>query len=542
MEAPGLGRRVPTGRSARHSMQGCLLCLSKPLSAILTNTCMKPISHAAALLLALGLAAPLAVTAQKKPASGAKPTTQKAGNAEAAIRESDIKRDLFTLGGDHFRGREGGTLDELKASAWLVEQIRAIGLQPAGDDGTYFQWFHLQRTRLTKASKLSIGTHQLKPNQDALIFAPTTYAVTAPLVYAGTGTAAELTKIDVKGKAVALLFSGNPTADMSFRRYLSQVLRDKSAELMKAGAAAVVFVADSRAQVVYEHWGHTYERGRYGLPGDPNTKMIDSAPIILLPETAKDWVQQAGQQFSTDLKVESFLYPSVNIVAKAPGTDAQLKKEYVLFSTHQDHDGVRQAVAGDSIWNGADDNATGCAALLAIMRAFKQQPARRSALFVYHGAEERGLLGSRYYSANPTVPATAIVAVLNAEMMGRNAPDSAALLGSIAPHLNSSDLVKTALTANQAGPKFKLDTEWDKATHPEGWYFRSDHLPYARLGIPAIMYTSLLHPDYHTPRDEPASINYPKLTRMTQWMYLTGWAVANRTAAPAREPGFKLER
>ena len=140
------------------------------------------------------------------------------------------------------------------------------------------------------------------------------------------------------------------------------------------------------------------------------------------------------------------------------------------------------------------------------------------------------------------MPQSSIVAVLNAEMMGRNAPDSAALLGSIAPHLNSSDLVKTALAANQSGPKFKLDTEWDKATHPEGWYFRSDHLPYARLGIPAIMYTSLLHVDYHTPRDEASRINYAKLTRMTQWMYLTGWAVANRTAPPAREPGFKLER
>ena len=127
-------------------------------------------------------------------------------------------------------------------------------------------------------------------------------------------------------------------------------------------------------------------------------------------------------------------------------------------------------------------------------------------------------------------------------MMGRNAPDSAALLGSIPPHLNSSDLVKTALAANQAGPKFKLDTEWDKATHPEGWYFRSDHLPYARLGIPAIMYTSLLHVDYHTPRDEPARINYPKLTNMTRWMYRTGWAVANREQRPAPEPGFKLER
>jgi len=489
-----------------------------------------------AALLALGLALPLAAPAQKKLA----PKT--AANALGAIREADIRHDLTYLGGDHFRGREGGTLDELKASTWLAEQIRAIGLQPAGDDGTYFQWFQLQRTRLTKASKLSIGTHQLRPNQDALVLGPTNYAVTAPLVYVGTGTAVELAKTDIKGKAVAVQFSGTVPADLSFRRFLTLTMNTKSAELMKAGAAAVVFVADKRAQDIYEHWGHIYERGRYGLPGDPNTKVVDTAPIVLLPESAKDWVQQAGQQLVVDLKVESFLYPSVNIVAKMPGTDTQLKAENVLFSTHQDHDGVRAPVAGDSIYNGADDNATGCAALLAIMRAFRQQPGRRTALFVYHGAEERGLLGSRYYSAHPTVPQASIVAVLNAEMMGRNAPDSAALLGSVAPHLNSSDLVKTALAANQAGPKFKLDTEWDKATHPEGWYFRSDHLPYARLGIPAVMYTSLLHRDYHTPRDEPKTIDYAKLTRMTQWMYLTGWAVANRPAPPAREPGFKLER
>ena len=496
-------------------------------------------TSAGVLLMGLSLATPTTVLAQKKSAAKA---VAKATNAASAIREADIKRDLFALAGDHYRGREGGTLDELKASVWLADQIRAIGLQPAGDDGTYFQWFHLQRTRLTKASKLSIGTHQLRPNQDALVLAPTNYAVTAPLVYVGTGTASELAKVDIKGKAVAVLFSGTVPTELSFRRFLTLTMNTKSAELMKAGASAVVFVADSRAQAVYEHWGHIYERGRYGLPGDAPLKVIDTPPIVLLPETAKDWVQQAGQQLVVDLKVETFQYPSVNIVAKVPGTDAQLKGENVLFSTHQDHDGVRAAVAGDSIYNGADDNATGCAALLAIMRAFKQQPGRRTALFVYHGAEERGLLGSRYYSAHPTVPEKSIVAVLNAEMMGRNAPDSAALLGSIAPHLNSSDLVKTALAANQTGPKFKLDTQWDKATHPEGWYFRSDHLPYARLGIPAIMYTSLLHPDYHTPRDEPGRIDYPKLTRMTTWMYLTGWAVANRTAAPAREPGFKLER
>ena len=158
------------------------------------------------------------------------------------------------------------------------------------------------------------------------------------------------------------------------------------------------------------------------------------------------------------------------------------------------------------------------------------------------GAEERGLLGSRYYSSNPTVPITSIVAVLNGDMIGRNNIDSAAVLGMQLPHRNSADLIKMVLDANNEGPQFKLDTTYDKVTHVEGWYFRSDHLPYARLGIPAIMYTTLLHEDYHTPLDNAENINYPKLKKMADWMYRTGYKVANAPKRPSTDKNFKLER
>jgi Zn-dependent M28 family amino/carboxypeptidase len=161
---------------------------------------------------------------------------------------------------------------------------------------------------------------------------------------------------------------------------------------------------------------------------------------------------------------------------------------------------------------------------------------------VYHGAEERGLLGSNYHAAKPVVPLNSIVAVINAEMMGRNSPDSASLLGVQPPHKNSNELVDAALRANTATGKFQLDSIWDRPNHPEGWYFRSDHLPYARLNVPAVMFTSNLHPQYHTPKDDPESIDYAKLTRMTQWMYLTGWYIAQADARPTVIPGFRLER
>jgi len=232
----------------------------------------------------------------------------------------------------------------------------------------------------------------------------------------------------------------------------------------------------------------------------------------------------------------------VNVVARVPGRDRRLAGEYVLFSAHQDHDGERYPVNGDSIWNGADDNATTSVALLAIGRAMAARPGRRSALFIWHGAEERGLMGSRWYVKHPTVPLKSIVAVLNGDMIGRNDPKTAALLGAVGPHRNSPELVQMALDANVAVSKFEVDSSWDDPQHREGWYYRSDHLPYARAGIPALFFTTLLHPDYHTPFDNPDRIDTGKLTKMTRWMYATGRAVAEADKPPAVDPAFKLER
>ena len=251
------------------------------------------------LLAALVVAAPLAAAAQPKPAA-------KSANAASAIREADIKRDLFALAADHFRGREGGTLDELKASVWLADQIRATGMLPAGDDGTYFQWFNLQRTRLSKASTLRIGTHEIKLNEDGAVTAPTNASITAPLVFVGSGSAAELAKVDIKGKAVAVQIAGAPTDGISYRRYVFGKFAGQTSELVKAGAVAVVFVSDPAQQALYDHWSHVFERGRYSLPGATSTKVVSTPPVVWLPASAASWVQQAGQQLVIDLKVESF--------------------------------------------------------------------------------------------------------------------------------------------------------------------------------------------------------------------------------------------
>jgi Zn-dependent M28 family amino/carboxypeptidase len=267
---------------------------------------------------------------------------------------------------------------------------------------------------------------------------------------------------------------------------------------------------------------------------------VGAVPVLLAHGAALSDLRADGQAAEILLRSESFETPSVNVIGAVRGSDPRLRDEYVLFSSHQDHDGVRYAVAGDSIWNGADDNGSTSVALLAIARAWVKQPSRRSALFIFHGAEERGLLGSRYHATHPVVPLAQIVAVLNGDMIGRNNPDSAALLGSQPPHRNSSELLQMAIEANRATGKFLIDSLWDRPTHPEGWYFRSDHVPYAQQGVPSLFFSTNLHADYHTPRDEPGKIDYPKLTRMTRWMYLTGWIAANAPKRPALDSGFVL--
>ncbi len=477
------------------------------------------------------------------------------------IKERDLARDLQFLASDLLRGREAGTLDELRASAWVAEQARAAGLEPAGEDGTFLQFWSIRRTRLSPSSRITLARVPLVLWQDVVVTGGgggggggigADLSVDLPVVFIAQGKEAELDGVDLKGKAVAVMVTRPenapaPTVSLSSWRYARLAVQQQARPLVQRGASAVILVADSIAEDGMNFYAAASGRGTYALDtGAVRPPATAAVPVLLIRRAAfaqvRDKVREITNRLTLALTTESFTYPSVNIVGRVRGTDARLRDEYVLFSGHQDHDGVRYPVNGDSIWNGADDNATTSVAMLAIARAWSKHPGRRSALFVWHGAEERGLLGSRWFVEHPMVPKSSIVAVLNADLIGRNNPDSAALLGVQPPHRNSKDLVALALEANAMTGKFLLDSLWDRPTHPEGWYFRSDHLPYARAGIPAIMYSTNLHPDYHTPRDEASRIDVGKLTRMTQWMYATGWLVAAADQRPGLEPGFKLER
>lgn len=476
------------------------------------------------------------------------------GGARAAdpmdrIRESDLKSDLFTLAGDAMRGREGGTLDEMTASMWIAERARQAGLQPAGDNGTYFQFFPLERYRVSASSIVTIGGKSLRMGRDVVPDNTVLADLDVPIVMA---QADALAGVAMTGKALVVRYmpppappagpnQSSPNAASGLRTWLRGIQRAVAAEK----PAAIVAIVPNEFRDQWDRTAYTFPRGTYALDPDGTAEPRMPArgvPMLYVKESALGGPLAADAHFAASIFTDSFQYPSVNIIAKVPGRDPKVAGEFVLYSAHQDHDGERYPVNGDAIWNGADDNATTAVALLAIGRAVVASPGRRSSLFIWHGSEERGLMGSRWYVKHPTVPLKSIVACLNGDMIGRNDPETAALLGAVGPHRNSPELVEMALAANTSVTKFKVDSSWDDPQHREGWYYRSDHLPYARMGVPALFFTTLLHPDYHTPMDNPDRIDIAKLTRMTRWMYATGRAVSEAAKPPTADPNFKLER
>ncbi len=478
--------------------------------------------------------------------SGARPS---AGTGDfpglSAIRDADLRSDLFAMAGEGMRGREAGTADELRASGWLAEKAREAGLEPAGEDGTYFQWFPLRRIRQSATSRITVGGQSLVLWRDAAVMSTTNTSVSGAILW--LGSAYDTTAIDVRGRIVAMRGTAgrdSPPLEsaLAARRFGPRAVSQLSQPLLRRGATAVIVVADRELDRYFDLVATNNMRGSYAIEDGSEPRIPSGAPVFLLRSSFEPLVANGPAIMDARLTIDRFEYPSVNVIARVPGTDPALRGQVVIFSGHQDHDGVRAVIAGDSSWSGADDNATVSVALLAIARAYRQQPGRRTALFIWHGAEEKGLFGSRWHVEHPVVPRDSIVAVLNGDMIGRNHPDTAALLGSIPPHRNSTDLVAMAHEANRRVSAFVIDSTWDRTTHPEGWYFRSDHLPYARANIPAVFFTTLLHADYHTPFDNPERIDIAKLGRMTKWMYATGWLASNSPARPRMDPGFKLER
>ena len=221
-----------------------------------------------------------------------------------------------------------------------------------------------------------------------------------------------------------------------------------------------------------------------------------------------------------------------NVVGVLEGSDPVLKNEYIVLSAHMDHVGIGAPVDGDSIYNGADDDASGTTGVIELAEALSMPGARpkRSVVFLTVSGEEHGLWGSAWFSEHPVVPMSQVVADLNIDMIGRNWKDTIVVIGK-----EHSDLGATLDRVNRAHPELRMkaiDDIWPE----ENFYFRSDHYNFARKGVPILFFFNGTHPDYHGPNDEPDRIDAEKESRIVRLVYLITQEVGDAPARPAWNP------
>ena len=222
-----------------------------------------------------------------------------------------------------------------------------------------------------------------------------------------------------------------------------------------------------------------------------------------------------------------------NVVGILEGSDPQLNGEFIVFSAHMDHIGIGPPDAdGDSINNGADDDASGTTAILELAEAFAGMAVKpkRSIIFLTVSGEEKGLWGSEYFANNPPVPVDRMVANLNADMIGRNWSDTIVVIGK-----EHSDLGTTMNQVNAVHPELDM-TAIDDIWPDQRFYFRSDHFNFAKKGVPVLFFFNGTHEDYHGGNDEVDRIDTDKASRITKLMFFLGYELAERAARPQWYP------
>lgn len=359
------------------------------------------------------------------------------GRTVADITPADLRTRLYIYADDSMQGREAGTIGDYKATAYIASELARMGLEPAGDNGTYFQDIHSTTTRFNSSANP-----------------------------------------DYARNVVAILRGSDP------------VLRN---EYVAIGA----------------HNDHIGIRS--GGPVDHDSLRAYNVELTRLGAPVWDRSSRARRDS---------LRPQIHIN---------------VDSLHK----IRPARL-DSISNGADDDGSGTVTVLEIAEALNAMPVKpkRSILFVWHTGEEKGLLGSKWFTDNPTVPREQIVAQLNMDMVGRGSaadiagggPDYLQLVGSRRVSTELGDIVE-AVNSSLKRP-FKFDYQFDANGHPERIYCRSDHYSYARYGIPITFFTTGLHPDYHQVTDEPQYIDYEHMSRVADFVKDIAVRVANLDHRP----------
>ncbi len=486
------------------------------------------------------------------------------------IKASDLQQLLFTLASDSMQGRETGEPGQRKAADFIAAQFKALGLPPAGDRNSYFQNIYLQNNSW-KDIGLKVGTQEFKNRTDFYAFP--NYITDAPLtelkevVFVGYGIEDgkynDYAKADVEGKAV-IFYDGEPMDNANHSLLTGTDFRSswsldwkRKVLLAKQKGATMVFIIDTRFEENLK--ANKKQTSTYGWtpvssgPDKRAGQYINSlfispavATAILGAKAAKAEDAMAdlrsGDGFKSvkvKTKIEVRLDKEVkrlegsNVMAYIEGSDSILRKEFVLVTAHYDHLGIADSTV---IYHGADDNASGTSAVIAIARSFtaakkKGVGPKRSVVCMLVSGEEKGLLGSQFYTEFPIFPLDKTIVDINIDMIGR--VDDAHLKNPDYIYVIGSDRMSNELhfineRANSKYTKLDLDYKYNAKSDPNHFYERSDHYNFAQKGIPAIFYFNGTHADYHKPTDTADKINFEAMTKRTKLAFYTAWDAANR--------------
>lgn len=513
-----------------------------------------------------------------------------------SIDRATLEADLRSMAHDSTRGRLVGTLENRKAADWVRARFDSLGLEPAGDDGSYDQRFDMMWFSLSAPNELEIGgeADARMPGEGwyPLNFSAST-SVTGEVVMAGFGIQEprlsydDYRGADVTGKIV-LVFDREPRVGDPSSPFDGLVTTAASREWRKAlaaqrqGAVGILFVRDVHNREDIEDWGRaaaSYWPGEprriewfrlrswiegIEIPGAAISTEVAESLVAGSGRTLREWAIAAetasgglgvsalpNANVTLTTTVDRHLTPGRNVLAMVRGSDPELKDEAVIVVAHHDMNGVEDGI----IYSGADDNASGSAGLLAIAEAYAlaaeagERP-RRSVVFVSSDAEERGpSLGAWHLTAHPPFPLANIAAVLNADMIGRNEevpedgggrfsglePQSAEANVNSVNVIGSSRSPELAEAIRSANVLADLTLRFRYDNNESNLLRRSDQWPFIQNGVPALFFNTGLHPDYHTGEDRPEHINFEKMTRIVRLLHQASWDLANADGRPALE-------
>jgi hypothetical protein len=462
-----------------------------------------------------------------------------------SITAVELKQHLSVIASDEYEGRETGKKGQIMTAEYLKNEFKKDGVAP-GNNGSYFQNFPLLETSIPQA-KISIHGNTYEFSKEFYFFNSLT----------------KMEGFDIKSKEIIDLNYG--ILDENRDDYKSKLIKGKTVlinldtlenyeawnwrkklQIAKDKGVKMVLFTSKNFRKNLTRLDHYLNKSSLNLVNNKKEEKKENIMFMFISDELKMDIFNSSEteesiiikqpkfnSFQFDYKNTNSIVNTSNVLGFVEGSDPELKNEIVILTAHYDHLGIKNG----EVYNGADDDGTGTVALLELAEAFQKAKndgngPKRSILIMPVSGEEKGLLGSKYYSENPVFPIANTVVDLNIDMIGRldenhKKPNYVYLIGA---DKISKELHYVSEAANKTYSKLDLDYTFNDENDPNRFYYRSDHYNFAQKGIPVIFYFSGVHEDYHKASDEIDKIMFDKVEKITKLVFYTAWEVANKPA------------